>query len=96
MSTNPADLIHNRNGHVHQRRGGSVRASTATVTLYGTDIDVEYSTFGSYEPATATDPAFYPACTVISMEVGGVDCTRLLEHLRDEVAERVEASWVQL
>lgn len=97
MSTDPRDLIRNMSGHVWHKRGGSERASTADVIVRDAEIHVEYIADGDYLPATDIDDACYPTCRIKSIEIGGVDVTRLIgdSRLREEIASAVEAQWVQ-
>lgn len=90
--------IPNAQGHVWLRNGSSRRASKTTVTLRDADLVVEYFEEGYSLPATDIDDACAPTCRIMSISIGGCDVTRLIgdSRLREEIAEKIEAQWVDV
>lgn len=68
---------------------------SASITLGGIDLTVEYSVNGGYAPATLIDPAEYPELELLKLTTpGGEDVSGLLgftplyEELLEEIDER--------
>lgn len=80
-----------RGGKYAQRNGIAKRAHRAEVSLRGVCVSVEYFTEGEFLSATDTDAAEIPTARIVSAQIGGVECLRLLDS--DALAERVERQW---
>jgi hypothetical protein len=44
---------------------------SATLNIFGVDVDITYDSFGRYVPETRDDPAEFPEITIISIDIEG-------------------------